>query len=228
MNDFFISAVIPAAGLSSRMNSGINKNFMLLNKKPVLLYTLTVFDNCPEINEIIIVCKPGERDFVEELLPLLHKPAKVVPGGDTRQQSVHNGLRAADKRCGIAVIHDGARPFVTEDMIKNTIRKAVECGASTVSVRAKETHAMAYDGKIDKLLDRDLLYTLQTPQTFQYSLILQAHEAAAAGGYIGTDDTSLVKRIGCDAVLAEGAYENIKITTADDLILAEMILNRKQ
>lgn len=227
MNNVFISAVIPSAGLSSRMNSGVNKNFMLLNKKPVLLYTLTAFDNCPEIDEIIIVCKQSEKDTVLELISLLHKPIKIVVGGDTRQQSVYNGLQSVDERCGIAVIHDGARPFVTETLIAETILAAIKCGASTAAVKAKDTHVLALDNKIDKLLDRNVLYTLQTPQTFRYELIIKAHESAKTDEYIGTDDTSLAKRLGYDVALIESSYDNIKITTADDLIVANMILTRK-
>lgn len=229
MQDQFISAVIAAAGLGSRMNACMNKNFMLLNNKPILSYSLTTFDKCPDIDEIIIVCKADEKNTAEEIVQLteLSKMVKIISGGETRQQSVYNGLCAADKQCTIAVIHDRARPFVTSKLIEQTVRTSIKYGASCAAVKAKDTYILGKNNKIFELLDREELYSLQTPQTFRYELIKQAHEASIKNHFLGTDDTSLVKILGADVVLVEGSYDNIKITTSEDLILAEMILNRK-
>ncbi|MFA0816715.1 MAG: 2-C-methyl-D-erythritol 4-phosphate cytidylyltransferase [Anaerofustis sp.] len=230
MSEDFVSAIIPAAGMSSRMNAEKNKNFLCIQGYPVLSYSLTVFCQCKEIQEIILVHKPGDRKEIDNAVNIAKpdKPIKLVFGGETRQQSVYFGLGAVDPKSVYTVIHDAARPFVTREIIENCLRAAKQHEAACAAVKAKDTYVLANRGEIESSLNRDLLYLIQTPQIFRSELILRAHEAARADNVEATDDTTLVKRIGHPVALTPGSYDNIKLTTYDDLLFAEMIMRNKK
>ncbi len=226
-DELSISAVIVAAGKGRRMNSEINKMYMEIYRKPVLARTVQVFQDCDFINEIILVvgsheivyCKQNIVDFYE-----FDKVKTLVCGGEERQNSVYNGICEADKNCDIILIHDGARPFVKEDNIIDSINAACEYGAASVAVPVKDTIKIAdMEGFAAETLDRSRLWSIQTPQAFKYRLICEAHAKAGDDGFIGTDDAVLVERLGYRLKLVMGSYDNIKITTKEDLALARAL-----
>ena len=221
-------AVIVAAGSGSRMNSDKNKQFMELGGIPVLTRTLKVFDSCKRIDEIIIVMN---RELIENCKNEIIEPynimknVKIVPGGKERGDSVLNGLKAIDNETGIVVIHDGARPFVTEEIIVNSIEDALSFGGSCVAVKAKDTIKQSGEGGfISHTLDRSSLWMVQTPQTFKKELLEKAYEKATLDGFSGTDDCSVVERMGVEIKLTKGSYKNIKITTMEDIAIGEAFL----
>jgi 2-C-methyl-D-erythritol 4-phosphate cytidylyltransferase len=230
--DFVISAVIVAAGKGTRMNLEINKQYIEVGEMPVLARTLEVFENCSMIDEIIVVV--NEQDIIyckENIIEEFGftKIAKLVTGGQTRQGSVYKGLCEVSKLCGIVLIHDGARPFVMERCLMDSIYAAQEYGACCAAVPVKDTIKESNaDGFVHNTLDRSALWSIQTPQTFKYQLIFDAHIKAAQEGFTGTDDAMLVERMGHPLKLVMGDYNNIKITTREDLILAEAIISSRE
>ena len=223
----FISAIIPAAGKGLRMKADKNKNLLLIGNRPLLAYTLDVIISCEAINEVIIVHHPDEKEDILEILSYVDSEKKIelVCGGDTRQISAYNGLCAVDPRCTCVVIHDGARPFVTSAIIERSIESALQVGASCAAVLTKDTCVLAEGEVINETLDRSKLYMLQTPQTFRYKIIKKAYDIALKDNFEATDDTALVKRLGKDVALIQGSYNNIKITTPEDLLFAKMLLS---
>jgi 2-C-methyl-D-erythritol 4-phosphate cytidylyltransferase len=225
--ELLISAVIVAAGKGSRMNMDINKQYVDICGKPVVARTLQVFEDCRWINEIILVINQQDLEFCRVNIVDKYGFRKVktlVPGGQERQDSVCKGLLQVDTSCSIVLIHDGARPFVTENCINLSIEAALEFGASCVAVPAKDTVKKAdSNGFAIETPDRSALWLIQTPQTFKYGLILEAHKRAIDDGFEGTDDAVLVERLGAPLKLVMGSYDNIKITTQEDIVLAEAI-----
>lgn len=226
-NHPFISAVIVAAGKSTRIKMDINKQYLEIGGKPVLVHTLSAFEKCRRIDEIILVVNSGDIFYCKDNIIDKYgfkKITKVIGGGDERQFSVYNGLKQVNKKCEIVLIHDGARPFVTEDVILKGIEKAEEFGASCIAVPVKDTVKIVEDGDvIESTPDRNKLWAVQTPQIFRYELIMKAYEKACKDGYTGTDDTVLVERLGYNVHVVLGNYYNIKITTKEDLVIAEAI-----
>ncbi|HHW47541.1 MAG TPA: 2-C-methyl-D-erythritol 4-phosphate cytidylyltransferase [Clostridiaceae bacterium] len=227
--DLFVSSVIVAAGKGTRMNMDINKQYLEICGIPVLARTLQVFEDCRFINEIVLVVNEYEILYCKQNIIDEYGFTKVktlVAGGLERQDSVYNGLLEVDKSCDIVLIHDGARPFAGEKNIIDSIYAAYEFGASCVAVPVKDTVKRSdKDGFVVETLDRSALWLIQTPQTFKYGLILDAHKKALEDGFIGTDDASLVERLGHKPKLVMGGYDNIKITTREDIPVAEAILN---
>lgn len=221
------SAVIVAAGKGTRMNMDENKQYIPVRNKPVLARTLQAFEECRYIDEVIVVVNPLEIVYCKQHIVDafgFSKIRKLVSGGDTRQGSVYHGLKEVNVGCDIVVIHDGARPFVSEKSIAASIHAAYAYGASSVAVPVKDTVKKAdKEGFVDQTLERSELWAVQTPQAFRYDLVLQAHEAARKGGYSGTDDAMLVEKLGHQLKLVTGDYFNIKITTREDLVHAEAI-----
>jgi 2-C-methyl-D-erythritol 4-phosphate cytidylyltransferase len=221
------TAIILAAGSGTRMKLGHNKMFYEL-RKPILSHTIEAFEKNPEVTDIVLVANESEIDVVENLVKKhgFTKVKSIVIGGTTRQESCYNGVMHV-KDADIIMIQDGARPFVTQDVISNSIHDAVKYGVSVVGVPSKDTIKLARDiDFVDKTLDRTKLWIIQTPQTFKAEIIRIAHEKAKIESYQGTDDTSLAERLGYDVKLTMGHYDNIKITTPDDLIVAEKILEK--
>lgn len=224
------SAIIPAAGRGKRFGKETNKVFALAAGKPLLAHTLEAFEKCGLIDEIILVV--GEHEIAEaESIAEAYKISKikaVVAGGGHRQDSVKNGLQAVDTSTDIVAIHDGARPLVSREVIEKAIAAARETGASVVAAPVVDTIKSAgTDGIVAATLDRSRLWAIQTPQTFDRTLLLRAYEQAGVDGYYGTDDASLVERLGHPVKIVHGAYDNIKVTTQLDLEFVEMRLGGK-
>jgi 2-C-methyl-D-erythritol 4-phosphate cytidylyltransferase len=221
-------AIVPAAGSGNRMGRELSKQYLSLGGMPLLVHTLNAFDRCPLVDALLVVVPPPDVEAVRsEMLPRwnLKKLAGVIPGGKERQDSVRAGIEALDRETGLVVIHDAVRPFITVRLIENCIRAAVEEGAATVGVPVKDTvKEVGADGRVVRTCDRNLLWLTQTPQAFRRDIIENAHRAALRDGYRGTDDTSLVERLGIAVRMIRGDYGNIKITTPEDLVIAEALL----
>ncbi|NLG88609.1 MAG: 2-C-methyl-D-erythritol 4-phosphate cytidylyltransferase [Clostridiaceae bacterium] len=222
-----VSAIIAAAGKSTRMNTGMNKLYMAAAGKPVLAHTIDAFEKTAVVSEIIVVIgKEDEPVFNDCILGCYNfsKISAVVYGGNDRQASVYNGLQAVSDKSDVVCVHDGARPFVTPDIISNTVAVAYEKGAACTGVPVKDTiKKTGRNGIIEETLDRSLLWNIQTPQAFKREILEKAHKAAAGEGFRGTDDSVLVERLGYPVLMVMGSYKNIKITTPEDLIFAEAV-----
>jgi 2-C-methyl-D-erythritol 4-phosphate cytidylyltransferase len=220
-------AIIVAAGKGTRMKANINKQFLELKGKPILYYTLKVFENNKSVDEIILVMSKEELDYTKENIINKYNFKKVkdiVEGGATRQISVINGLLAA-KECHIVIIHDGARPFVNDSIIEKGIKYTKLHNACACGVKPKDTIKIKdEDGFSNYTPERDTLFSVQTPQCFKYDLILEAHNKALESGLQVTDDTMVVECYNHKVYLYEGSYSNIKITTPEDLAIGEKIL----
>jgi len=225
-----VSAVIVAAGTGSRMNMNEKKQFITIGGLPVIVHCLKVFDNCNAIDDIIVVINSDDIDyFTGDICKrfLFSKIKSVVIGGETRQQSVYNGLKAVDMDTGIVAIHDGARPFIREEEIIASIEAARKFGASCVAVPVKDTiKTVGKDGFVLDTPDRTTLWAVQTPQTFKYDIIVRAHDLAREKGLSGSDDAFLAEAAGYKVYIVEGSYDNIKITTREDLLFAEYLAGR--
>ena len=223
-----VSAIIVAAGKGMRMKSSLRKQYLLLAGRPVLAHTLLVFDACNLIENIILVVPKEDFDYCTEnvLSPItLRNNVTLVSGGAKRQKSVYNGLLAVDsKSANIVVIHDGVRPFVSPEQLTACIIAAKDCGACILGIPADSTVKQVNNsGYVDKTIERDRIWLAQTPQAFQYSLLIKAHDKARREGFSGTDDALLVERLGGNVKVISGSKHNIKITTREDLALAKAI-----
>jgi len=204
------------------------KQFHFLGGKPILAHSLEKFETCPLIRSILLVVGEEDMDYcLKEIVERygFQKISQIVPGGKRRQDSVKNGIDALPKDTDIVAIHDGVRPFVTRAMIEDTIQFAVRHGAVVLAMPVRDTIKVSNpDGTVLKTLDRESLWQVQTPQAFQVDVIKEAYYRAAEDGFVGTDDGSLVERLGGKVHLLPGSYMNIKITTPEDLFLADLFL----
>lgn len=222
-----VSVIVPAAGHSSRMGGTVNKQFMKIGNLPVLIHTLSVFQGIDKVTEILVVCRDREVAECHKLIEQygLDKVKDVIVGGETRQDSVYNGVCRVADESEVIVVHDGARPFVTRDIVCRCIEAARLHGAACAAVRVKDTIKVgSVNGFVKQTPDRSLLWSIQTPQVFDSNVFRRAHEEARKAGFLGTDDCMLVERLGYKVKLVEGSYENIKITTPEDFIVGESIL----
>lgn len=228
-----VSAIVPSAGIGKRMQHGLKKPYIRLLGQPVLAHTLSVLQSVPDINRIIVPVYPGEEDFCRtEVIEKLSQATdfKIVAGGNTRQESVRNALEFVAGSCDIVLVHDGARPFISEGLIRDVIKATEIKSAVTTGVPAKDTVTMVSgdDQTIIKTLPRQTLYLIQTPQCFMRDIIVKAHSSALHDGFCGTDDASLVARLQIPVTVIPGSYTNIKITTRDDLLFAEAIMGGRK
>jgi 2-C-methyl-D-erythritol 4-phosphate cytidylyltransferase len=224
-----VIALIPAAGIGKRMGAEINKQYLLLAGKPIVAHTLAIFEHAPFVNDIYLITPEQEIPYCREQVVERYGFTKVrgiVPGGAERQHSVLNGLRAAEGTADndVVLIHDGVRPFIPAAVLERAVEVATLQDGALVAVPAKDTVKMVMNGIVTETPPRENLWLAQTPQAFTYGVIRAAHEIAEAEGYLGTDDASLVERLGKNVHIVIGDYRNIKITTPDDLILAEALL----
>ena len=220
------AVIIAAAGSSSRMGTGVDKQFVILAGKPVLWHTINVFKQLPQIHQILVTVSPGNAERVAALLQqtLADIPWQIVPGGAERQDSVRNALQLVSPSVELVLVHDGARPFVEPECVLKSMQAAAETGAAVVAVPVKDTIKLAdAAGGVKQTLDRSSLWQVQTPQTFRRELLLKAHEQAAAAGVVATDDAALVEWAGGSVSLVRGSYYNFKVTTPEDLVLAEAV-----
>jgi 2-C-methyl-D-erythritol 4-phosphate cytidylyltransferase len=223
-------ALILAAGKGTRVGREKGKAFLPILEKPLLAWTLSVFESFPRIQEIIVVVPSDlkERCQQEILSPYNISKAKIVSGGTERQDSIQNGFAEIEEPCHLVVIHDGARPFLDREILEKALNSAEKDGASVVAVPIKDTIKVGDEkGMVQQTLDRSHLWSVQTPQAYKYDLIKQALKKARREKFYGTDDASLVERIGRPVRIVTGSYENIKITTPDDLVFGEVILRRR-
>ena len=217
--------VVPAAGSSTRM-AGRDKILLPLGDQPILFHTLRALELCPHITEIVVVTR---RDLIVPIGRLCHncgfqKVTKVIPGGETRTHSVLNGVSEVSKDAELIAIHDGARPLVTQSLLDAVITRASQCGAAAPAVPVKDTIKRAKDGVVSTTLDRSELFAVQTPQVFQADLIRTALARAMEEGAELTDDCGAVERLGIGVVLTQGDYRNLKVTTPEDMAMAEALL----
>ncbi len=224
-------AVIPAAGMGKRMGASINKQYLHLSGKPIVARTLQLFQDSPLINGIILVIPEDEIPYCrKEVVEQYHlsKVLAIVAGGAERQHSVMHGLTALQTHADdddIILIHDGVRPFIDESILQQSIALAGSGIGALVAVPAKDTIKVVQDGTVTTTPDRSTLWQAQTPQSFRFEQIMQAHTRAAHEQFLGTDDCSLLERYGETVRVITGSYRNIKITTPEDLVLAEAFLN---
>ena len=215
------SALIAAAGNSTRMG-GNNKQFLTFHGKPVLAHTLLAFSSLPEITELVVVSRREDIPLTEKLVAdfSIPKVKAIVPGGDTRQASVFAGLLHAKE--DIVLIHDGARPFVEKVKIRELIEALDSCPAAALGVPVKDTiKRVAQNGLVTETLPREELWQIQTPQGFRTEEIIAAHRKAEEQNVSVTDDCALAEYIGIPVRIVPGSYRNIKITTPEDIPLAE-------
>ena len=222
-----VSVIFPAAGAGRRMKAGKNKVLLPLAGVPILLRSLQKFSAVEKVAQLVVVVAEEEVAFVRQLLREVQglKPWCVVAGGSERQYSIANSLAELDSAADIVLVHDAARPLVSQRTIEAVIKAADEKGAAIAAVRAKNTiKVVADDGRVEATPPRERLWEVQTPQGFRRALLLAAYERAAADGFLGTDDASLVERLGEAVCVVESDYRNLKITTPEDLWLAEALL----
>lgn len=224
--------ILLAAGQGKRMNASKNKVLLRLLGNHVIEYALNLFVADKHCKQIILVGKPSEcaglQQMVAENNIYCVAPIKVVAGGAERQDSVFNGLQHVRNTQGIVMIHDGARPFIEQELIAQLYQKAEQTHAAILGVPVKDTIKRVVDGVIHETISREDLWQIQTPQAFQYQLIKDAHEKAKRHAFFGTDDASLVEYYGKPVHMVTGSYDNIKLTTPDDMIIAEAILRQRK
>lgn len=227
----YVSVIIAAAGMSNRMGSKMNKQFIAIDGKPILAHTIEKFENSRFIDEIILISKEEEIEYCRKEIVKKYKFNKItniIRGGKERQDSVYNGILALDERSSIVLIHDGARPFVKNENIEDGIKSVIKDGACVIGVPVKDTiKVVGANEIIDNTPRRSMLWAAQTPQCFLKDLIIRGYEKAISDNFLGTDDSSIVERLGYDVKMIMGSYENIKITTPEDLILAESLFKDK-
>ena len=220
-------AIIAAAGAGTRMVSDRPKQFLLLAGTPVIFHTLKVFEECDSIQEVIVVL-PAEESagFLSMAGKMgLRKVARVVPGGATRAESVKRGLMAIRSATAeIVAVHDGVRPFVTVDEINSVVAAAHADGAAILVAPVTDTIKQVNDRTVVQTLDRDVLRRALTPQCFRYELLREVYQRADVSDPTLTDESALVEQLGYRVSIVEGSARNIKITTADDLVVAEALL----
>jgi len=225
-----VGAVIPAAGRGSRMGGVTSKQFLELAASPILLHTLRRFERAAIVDVIVVAAAPDLLPSVTLLIRKdgLKKIVRTIEGGDKRQDSVWNALGAlAEHQVDIVAVHDGVRPFVSEKQVTDVIRTAVQERAALLAVRSKETVKIVDDRRtVRSTPDRNEVWIAQTPQAFDMRLLVDAYESAMSARFYGTDEAGLVERIGEKVSVVEGSYDNIKITTPEDLELAKIIANR--
>lgn len=227
-NDKFCSAIIVAAGQGRRMGTKVSKQFLEFEGRPILAYTLKKFQDCKEIDEIIVVTNEENIDYCKLNIVdkySFDKVRDIVAGGSERQFSVYNGISQVSKRSDIVLIHDGVRPFVKVENILDTIKGAIDNRACILGVKAKDTIKITNKNNvIINTPNRDDLWYIQTPQSFEYKLIKESYEKALKDGIFVTDDAMIVERLGIDVMITEGSYDNIKITTMEDLIMCNLLI----
>lgn len=226
------TAIILAAGQGKRMKTKVQKQFLMLQGKPLLYYSLACFQKSDEIQEIVVVTGKESIDYCRSEIIEKYgftKVKSIAEGGKERYDSVYAGLEACSADTDYVFIHDGARPFVTEDIIKRTKEVAVTYQACIAGMPSKDTVKIIDENNmVSATPERSRVWSVQTPQVFLYSLIKEAHDTARSVSMQGiTDDAMVVEQYKNTPVhIVEGAYENIKITTPEDILVAEKILEK--
>ncbi|WP_252504735.1 2-C-methyl-D-erythritol 4-phosphate cytidylyltransferase [Sporosarcina sp. Marseille-Q4943] len=223
------TVLLPAAGSGRRMGAGFNKLFLEMAGKPILMHTLQVFEQDPACSGMILSVKEEEKREIEGMLERfgITKVTALVEGGAERQQSVAACIRA-HKAGGIVLVHDAARPFIKQDVIGELVDVADEYGAAIAGVQVKDTMKVAPGGIVEETVDRSKLWAIQTPQAFRYDLLKEASDKAEAEGFLGTDESMIVERLGHPVRVVESTYDNVKMTTKEDLLFGEVLLKQRR
>lgn len=222
-----VSVIIPAAGSGKRMGGGTAKQFLLLRGEPVLVHTVRLFSRSPLVDEIIIAA--SDLETTRELVGGLPKVTHIVPGGAERQDSVWAALQAVHSRPRIVAVHDAARPLLAPAVLEGVLTAAALHPAQVVAVPVKDTIKQVNpDGVVAATPDRAALWAVQTPQVFWGELLIRAFRKAQADGFVGTDDASLVERLGHPVRVFAGSPDNIKLTTPEDFRAAEAFLEGRK
>ena len=223
-----LRVVIAAAGKGSRMGSTTNKQYMLLKGTQVLSYSLDFFEKLPVVNQIVVVCARDEVEYCEEEIVKrfkYNKVAAVVPGGQERQDSVWAGLQQLGADTELVAVHDGARPLLSAEVLTRLLAEAQEWGAAIPGIVSRDTVKLGdRDGFVRQTLDRTSVYAIQTPQVFNYTELVTAYREAREEDFLGTDDASLFERYIGRVKIVPGDFNNIKITTPQDMIVAEALV----
>ncbi|WP_371811819.1 2-C-methyl-D-erythritol 4-phosphate cytidylyltransferase [Brevibacillus sp. HB1.3] len=221
--------VIVAAGSGKRMGGQRNKLWLPLAGEPILAHTVRLFATHPDIDEVVLVVSEADHAEVMTLISAEKLMVVVTMGGAERQDSVRNGLASLSANCDYVLVHDAARPFVTRKQISDMIKQVQQDQATIMAVPVKDTiKVVGANGLVESTPARESLWAVQTPQAFRMSLLREAHQAAGAAGKLGTDDAMLVEWLGHPVSIMQGSYENIKITTPDDLWFGEEILRKRK
>jgi 2-C-methyl-D-erythritol 4-phosphate cytidylyltransferase len=224
-----VTAIVLAAGSGSRIGGSVKKQFIQINNKPILQYTLEKFQTSGEIDEIIIVLP---KDYVSHFADIILKKwgikklTDIVAGGEERQDSVFSALQTITNNTEIVLVHDGVRPFIKQNEIKKLIKSARKNGSAVIGIQPKDTIKNIENNLILGTYDRSKLLAVQTPQVFQRDIILNAYKNGLQSKQHFTDDASLVEYSGGTVHVVQGGYHNIKITTPEDLWLAEHMLTK--
>ena len=224
-----IAAIVAAAGLGVRMGNSTPKPYLLLAGKPILAHTLGAFEKIKEVQEVTLVVHPEELDYCQDkvISPYgFKKVLRLVPGGKERQDSVYNALKALkhEDDLEIVLVHDGVRPFITGEQVRRVIQAARSHGGAVLGLPAQDTlKTVNAEGEVRQTLERRDIWQIQTPQAFRKELLLRAHQRALEDNFIGTDDSVLLERMGVKVQIVPGSTRNLKITTPDDLVMAEAL-----
>lgn len=225
----FTSAIIVAAGDSTRMGYKLSKQLIPLNSRPAIEYTIRAFHDCPLIDEIIVVARSIDIDDIAHIAFNFRKVSTVTAGGSTRMVSVRKGIHACDKRVTHYAIHDGARVLITPAQIEKVLKAAYATGAAALGTPVTDTvKIMDENGVILSTPDRSMMWAVQTPQVFEKDLYKRAMANAVLTGLDVTDDCSMAEAIGERVQVIRGEYSNIKLTTPVDITIAEALLSRKK
>ncbi len=230
-NKIYLSAIIVAAGSSSRMGKNINKQLIEIGNKPVIAHSIGAFQNSYLVNEIILVCKDEHVSIMRKIVRDYNfsKVKSIVPGGKTRQISVFNGIKELSDKSKYILIHDGVRAMIREDVINEAIIEAQKYEALALAVPVKDTIKIV-DGEnfVNGTPERDTLWAVQTPQIFEKNLYVKAMNDAEEKMQDYTDDCQLIENIGVKVKIFMGSYDNIKITTPEDIYIAETIIKNRR
>ena len=221
------TAIIVAAGKSERMGPNLDKAFLSLGSRPVVAWSLLAFENCTDIDQIILIVRKDQLVAAKSVAQLygISKLRAVIPGGSRRQDSVQNGLKEMDPDTRIVVVHDGARPCVKPELISNVIKSAKRNGCGVAATQIWDTIKYAERGMtVDHTVDRTKLWAVQTPQAFNASLLLRAYKEVEAKKVVVTDEAGAVELLGEPVRLVEWKNPNLKITTAEDLAVASVMM----
>ena len=225
-----VVAIVPAAGIGERFGKDTNKPFATLGDKPLIIWTVATLQNLPEITEIIPVVKETDIKLCSRLFEeyAITKIKRVAPGGRERQDSVFHGLNLIRHRKSVVLVHDAVRPLIEPSLIQSALQQLNGCDGVVVGVPLKDTVKEVRDGIVRNTPKRDLLWAAQTPQIFPYQVLYDAYEKAMADSFYTTDDSALVEMNGGVIKMVQGSYANIKVTTPEDLLIAEVFLKMKR
>ncbi len=225
-----VAALIPAAGVGTRMNTDEPKQFIEVGGKPILAHTLLRLCQSSVIDKIILIVHHSQiKRTQKSILDKYHisRPVNLVEGGNTRQESIINGFNHIQNKYDIVITHDGVRPFVTPKLINDVVHAAIMHGAAIAAICSTDTLKCVKNGFVEKAVARNNIYHVQTPQAFQFNILREAIDRANCDGFNGTDESTLVERMGLPIKVIEGSVLNLKVTTPDQINLCNAILKTK-